>query len=203
MNDCWPGPTWSSVDYFGNWKALQYEVKKDFENVAILAKEEVINDQVYYLVSDVVDTFDCKVKCTIYSFDGKVHEVHEFDKKVFGKSVNSIPVERMVDPKLKEYVAHFEWNNAAEEIVSRRFTRTIESRKAARQGSVQMELTKLNGRYELSITNSETLVDAWIYSPKYSFHLNQNFETLLPGNHRFEIPATIDLELKYISIKYR
>lgn len=203
LNDCWPGPTWSSVDYFGNWKALQYEVKKDFENVAILAKEEVINDQVYYLVSDIVDTFDCKVKCTIYTFDGKVHEVHEFDKKVFGKSVNSIPVERMIDPKLKEYVAHFEWSNAAGEIISRRFTRTIESRKAARQGSVQMELTKLNGRYELSITNSETLVDSWIYSPKYSFHLNQNFETLLPGNHRFEIPATIDLELKYISIKYR
>ena len=27
-NDCWPGSSWSSVDYFGRWKALQYMAQR-------------------------------------------------------------------------------------------------------------------------------------------------------------------------------
>ena len=30
LNDCWPGASWSSLDYFGNWKALHYYAKKFF-----------------------------------------------------------------------------------------------------------------------------------------------------------------------------
>ena len=38
INDCWPAPSWSSMDYFWNWKALQYEVTKDYEDIAVLRK---------------------------------------------------------------------------------------------------------------------------------------------------------------------
>ncbi|NND76648.1 MAG: glycoside hydrolase family 2 protein, partial [Flavobacteriales bacterium] len=27
LNDCWPGPSWSTMDHYGNWKAAQYMVK--------------------------------------------------------------------------------------------------------------------------------------------------------------------------------
>ena len=30
LNDCWPGISWSSRDYNGNWKALHYVAKKVF-----------------------------------------------------------------------------------------------------------------------------------------------------------------------------
>ena len=38
LNDCWPSVSWSSIDYFGNWKALHYKVKRSFENVLISSK---------------------------------------------------------------------------------------------------------------------------------------------------------------------
>ena len=27
MNDCWPVASWSSIDYYGNWKALHYRAQ--------------------------------------------------------------------------------------------------------------------------------------------------------------------------------
>ena len=30
LNDCWPVVSWSSMDYYGNWKAMHYFVKKSY-----------------------------------------------------------------------------------------------------------------------------------------------------------------------------
>jgi beta-mannosidase len=37
LNDTWPVVSWSSIDYFGRWKALQYEARRVFAPVAVLA----------------------------------------------------------------------------------------------------------------------------------------------------------------------
>ncbi len=39
-NDCWPVVSWSGVDYFGRWKALQYFIKRFFAPVLLSAKVE-------------------------------------------------------------------------------------------------------------------------------------------------------------------
>ena len=40
LNDCWPVASWSSVDYYGRWKALHYVAKRFFAPVMISACEE-------------------------------------------------------------------------------------------------------------------------------------------------------------------
>lgn len=40
LNDCWPVASWSSIDYFGRWKALHYLSKRFFEPVLVSACEE-------------------------------------------------------------------------------------------------------------------------------------------------------------------
>lgn len=37
-NDCWPVVSWSGVDYYGRWKALQYFIKRFFAPVLLSAK---------------------------------------------------------------------------------------------------------------------------------------------------------------------
>ncbi|QDU58941.1 beta-mannosidase [Aeoliella mucimassa] len=34
-NDCWPGPTWSSVDYYGRWKAAHYAYRRVYAPVLV------------------------------------------------------------------------------------------------------------------------------------------------------------------------
>lgn len=40
LNDIWPGATWSSIDVYGNWKALHYLAKRFFAPVLISLKED-------------------------------------------------------------------------------------------------------------------------------------------------------------------
>ena len=45
LNDCWPVASWSSIDYYGRWKALHYFEKRFFAPVLISCHEEGILSQ--------------------------------------------------------------------------------------------------------------------------------------------------------------
>ncbi|MFT6443517.1 MAG: beta-mannosidase [Salibacteraceae bacterium] len=69
LNDCWPAVSWSSIDYFGNWKALHYQAKKSFENVLISA---VIKDNhvKIHIVNDHREPVSGQLKVTLIDFQG-------------------------------------------------------------------------------------------------------------------------------------
>lgn len=45
LNDCWPVASWSSIDYYGRWKALHYYEKRFFAPVLISCNEDGILTQ--------------------------------------------------------------------------------------------------------------------------------------------------------------
>ena len=45
LNDCWPVVSWSSIDYYGRWKALHYFEKRFFAPVLISCQEEGVLSQ--------------------------------------------------------------------------------------------------------------------------------------------------------------
>jgi beta-mannosidase len=56
INDCWPAPTWSSMDYCGNWKALHYKMKDVFRNVTVVQTNQ---NQRLSIVANNLD-FSCR-----------------------------------------------------------------------------------------------------------------------------------------------
>ena len=40
LNDCWPVASWSSIDYYGRWKALHYAARRFFAPVMLCCREE-------------------------------------------------------------------------------------------------------------------------------------------------------------------
>ena len=40
LNDCWPVTSWSSIDYYGRWKALHYAAKRFFAPLLLSCEEQ-------------------------------------------------------------------------------------------------------------------------------------------------------------------
>jgi beta-mannosidase len=70
LNDCWPGPSWSVIDYYGNEKAAYDEVKTHYQPV--IAKMEMDEDFVKLsLVSDYLQPFEVSVSISAENRDGR------------------------------------------------------------------------------------------------------------------------------------
>ena len=105
MNDVWPAVSWSGIDYFGRWKALQYMAKEFFEPLAgSLLKLKNADGKATgkvraYVVNDTLNPSNVKIIQTLYTFDGK-ELVHYEDSgrvlpgKVFG--FNECDYERFI-----------------------------------------------------------------------------------------------------------
>ncbi|MDY5969732.1 MAG: glycoside hydrolase family 2 protein [Bacteroidales bacterium] len=53
LNDCWPVASWSSIDFYGNWKALHYAAKRLLGDIAVLTEPTEEDGGVnIYVVSD-------------------------------------------------------------------------------------------------------------------------------------------------------
>jgi beta-mannosidase len=71
-NDCWPVTSWSSVDYYGRWKAFQYQAKRSFEKVLISVKETT-TAYVIFLINDSVENFGGDFDFELIDFSGNSH----------------------------------------------------------------------------------------------------------------------------------
>ncbi len=71
LNDCWPVTSWSSVDYYGRWKAFQYQAKRSFENVLISVKENETQYDVM-IINDDFKSYDSGLDLKLFDFSGKL-----------------------------------------------------------------------------------------------------------------------------------
>ena len=72
LNDCWPVASWSSIDYYGKWKALHYQTKKSFEE-SILSFHKNNNEIAIYFVTDKLHSEKYKYNFQLRDFSGKIY----------------------------------------------------------------------------------------------------------------------------------
>lgn len=71
-NDDWPCTSWSSVDYFGRWKALQYRAKHFYSPVLVSGVFHPATQQVeLWLTSDALQPVNGKLNWRVTDLDGQ------------------------------------------------------------------------------------------------------------------------------------
>jgi beta-mannosidase len=85
LNDVWPVASWSSIDYYGNWKAEQYMVRKAYEPV-IVVPDIKTDELLVYVVSDKLEDTGADLNIKIIDFKGKELWNHSERIKVKGNA---------------------------------------------------------------------------------------------------------------------
>jgi beta-mannosidase len=191
VNDCWPAPSWSSIDYYGNWKALQHEVRKDYEHIAILRKETAVNQFEYYLLSDQVDTVQTDLTFKIFDLKG-----HEFESVETNLAVKGVDKQLINFECIREYypnknlVVQFEWKNGAGVNKKRTFSELPHSYTKATSSDFKLSIINVDPIKKTAtviIKNKYYARSCWLYSNILGVRFEDNFMDLLPGEHSIEI----------------
>lgn len=101
LDDCWPVASWSSVDYFGRWKALQYYARRFYSPV--LLSPHVEDGQVkLYVVSDRTAPLRAELRVRLLDFDGRALSETTNPVEVaplISKTYQSLPVNALLQGK--------------------------------------------------------------------------------------------------------
>ncbi len=89
LNDCWPVASWSSLDYFGRWKALHYAARRFYAPV-LLSIEDASPCQSIFLSSDLFDEWQGRVEWALTTLDGTVLASGEQAARVKPQGVTAI-----------------------------------------------------------------------------------------------------------------
>ncbi|WP_195571269.1 beta-mannosidase [Paenibacillus sp. 1001270B_150601_E10] len=110
LNDCWPVASWSGVDYYGRWKAMQFFAKKGFKDVMLSIDGTSGARADFYIVSDLLEPFEGELEWNLFDFNGNrlKHESIPINQAAnTSTKVYSIDYEQMedVDPTRVVFVA--------------------------------------------------------------------------------------------------
>jgi beta-mannosidase len=70
LNDCWPVASWSSIDYFGRWKALHYAARR-FYAPLLLSVEDKGESMGLFITNDTAAAWTGEVRWSLETLTGK------------------------------------------------------------------------------------------------------------------------------------
>lgn len=177
FNDCWPAVSWSSIDFLGNWKALQYQARHSFNN--ILLSSIIENDTLkIYLINDELIPHSGKLSIQIMDFDATVH--WSTSKSIIGKANSSTRVYLLALKSLKlkrnQVVIKTSFNKSSSlfYLVKPKELKLITS-------PINKEIIKTEEGFLLNLSSKTLQKNVFLYSNEKG-HFNDNFFDLIPGS---------------------
>ena len=196
LNDCWPAVSWSSIDFFGNWKALHYKVKNAFKNVLI---SSVIENDIMkiYIVNDDLKLHQGQLSIKIIDFNGK--ELWQHNQEVIAKPNSSelkfsIPLKSLkLDKNAVVIISEFNTETSYSYLVKPKEL-------VLNRGKIEKKLIKTSTGFQIELSSSTFQKDVFLYTNAKG-HFSENFFNLLPNKTKIiyfktEVKLLNDLKIK-------
>ncbi|WP_411766786.1 beta-mannosidase [Winogradskyella sp. A3E31] len=196
LNDCWPAVSWSSIDFLGNWKALQYKAKHSFENVLISSTIE--NDSLEtWIVNDNLKPENGVLEMKVMTFSGDVIWQDSYDVNVEGgtsrlvsqHNINTWPEnknELVLISTFKERQSVFYFVKPKELNLP--------------QEDIQMTIKNNENGFSIELRSESLQKDIFLFT-KEQGHLSDNFFDLLPNETKTVMFQTQAKQLDDLQLK--
>lgn len=199
LNDSWPVVSWSSIDYYGNWKALHYQARRAFAPVFINAFEE--NGKLnYYLISDELESREnLRLESKLIGFDGKViaRETRNVDLPantstcVWSRdSITAATPEQRRNAFLQLTLK----DGKGKELDQQLFYFEKPKDLNLPQTEVKTRIRYKDGAYEVTLQSDKLAKDVFIEIPVQGARFTDNFFDLLPGESKTVIITAPELK---------
>ena len=196
LNDCWPVASWSSIDYYGRWKALQYYARRFY--APILVSPHIENGSVkVYVVSDKTEATQAQLRVRLMDFDGKVLLEDKHGVSITPLSSNIYldwPLAKLTQAGASDTSRVFvvaELRNAENgEIATRNLiyiapTKEVHLKPAALKVDVKTAPSKATASgtntYELTVSSPVLARDVYLLFGSIDARLSDNYFDILPG----------------------
>jgi len=196
LNDVWPGASWSSVDYFGRWKALHYAARRFFAPVTLAALRDEGSTRVR-LINDGAAA-DARWRLRVMDVDGKVLRRREDAVTLAAAGVTSIgdfrDAELLAGADPKRTVAVFELlQNGA--VSARQVVGFVEAKdQILPRQKLKASLSIEGDHYRLRLESAAYMRSAWIDFGALDVQVEDNLLDLLPGETRdIAVRGPVDL----------
>ena len=186
LNDCWPVAAWSSIDYYGRWKALQYYARRFYAPILVSPHVEDGSVKVY-IVSDKTEGRAASLRVRLMDFDGKVllEEKHDLTvEPLTSKVYLDWPLKKLADAGAANTSRVFVVADltAAGEQISRNLTYLAPVKEVhLKPAHLAVDTTGAGGAYKIRITSSVLARSIYLSFGDLDVQLSDNYFDLLPG----------------------
>lgn len=207
INDSWPGDTWSSIDYYGKWKALHYATRDNFEPVAVLPYLDGDNSEIF-LVSDKTESLTGKMELTLIDFDGKKLKSEKFNVEMpanTSKNIKTLNVASFIGDADRDRVVLACKFTAGD--IQHTTLQYLDSIKLLKLPKVNIKLETLpgteKGTVTVRVTTDKLAKNIAVYYEGVAGFFSDNYFDMLPGETRYitiktdDSPETVLKNLSY------
>ena len=205
LNDCWPVASWSSIDYYGRYKALQYFSKKFYSPILLSLEEDKKDGKLVVNVNnETLNDFVGRVEVYAMTLDGNV--IWSENIPVDVKALSAVNVKNYkFDMSLKEKHNFSVYARLIidEKVVSDNDVEFVyEKHLNLIKPNIKYQLEKNGNKYSMIFKSDVVAKFVEISIEGNDIKFSDNFFNLIPGfSKTIEFESEADIKEDMISIK--
>lgn len=203
LNDCWPVCSWASMDYYGNYKALQY-FARHFNAPVTVSVEDSKEEIRVFALNDKNEPVDVDVRYRLMDFEGNI--IAQESKSVSldalqNEVVFDLPVSELrKKANLKQSVFVTELLEDGKVTSRRTVLFDMEKNIKLPKTQVETDITVENGIAHIKLTAKQYTRFLQVYSATNTKPFSDNYFDLLPGE-TMEITQEVPKDATKESVK--
>ena len=208
LNDCWPVASWSSIDYTGRWKALQYYSRRFYSNVLVMPHEEDGKLDVF-VVSDQRQPVAAQLKLSVMDFNGQTLWNHQQPIEVQSlksKPYMTVPLTTLLEGRDRKAVVVFaELTSGGRTLSTNSYLFEPFKNLTLPRPQLDVQVMAQRGGFKLKVSTDKFARAVYLSSP-YPGSFVDNYFDLIPGRTvevEFRAAKSVPLDQfqKYLKIR--
>ena len=186
LNDNWPVASWSSVDYFGNWKQLHYHAKRFYAPVMATVIRKTPETVEVRIVSDLGKKVCGKITLSLYKVTGELVsqrviplELAEYEAKI----LETIPLAELTDTPNEEFL-YLEFSDGKNTFTNECFLAKYKTYQLPQARITHKFYLDEHGQIHLELTSDKPAFYVFAELRGIQATFSDNSFTLLPGTVR-------------------